>query len=193
MNVVFLDRDGTINDDKTGYISNPEDLHLFPFTAEAIKIFNELALKTVVVTNQSGIARGLLTIEQLEDVHNYMLKLLLEQGAIIDKILYSPYYKNGIIEPFNKEHISRKPNPGMFFDAMKFYPIKAKSSFMIGDKPADISFGKQNGLITILVKTGLGLQTWENTENLQFKPDFVVDNVLSAANLIKFIKKIKKM
>ncbi len=192
MDAVFLDRDGTINDDRIGYISKPEDFHLFPFASEAIRILNHLDLKVIIVTNQSGIARGLLTHEQLELVHSEMLKELNSQNAFIDKILFSPYHKKGVVKPFDQDHISRKPNSGMFFEALKYYPIKSKSSFMIGDKPADIYFGKNNGLITILVKTGLGKQTWEDKDKLLMLPDFVVENLLSAAILIKYLKKNEK-
>ena len=186
---VFLDRDGTVNDDLNGYISDPKDFHLFPFAAEAIRALNGLGFKTIIVTNQSGIARGYYTEEHLELVHKFMTDELAKENAFIDLVLYSPYHEEGTVEPFNKEHISRKPNSGMFFDALKKFPIKARSSYMIGDKAADIEFGKNNGLTTILVKTGYGAETWEDRDNLKVLPDFVVENLLSAANLIKVLDK----
>lgn len=189
MKAVFLDRDGTVNNDMTGYISDIKDFHLFPFATNAIKIFNQLNLKTIIVTNQSGIARGILNEDQLHSVHQYMLDECAKDKAIIDLILYSPYHKNGVVEPFDIEHISRKPNPGMFFEALKKFPLKAKQCYMIGDKQADILFGKNNGMTTILVKTGYGKQTWENKKNLSVKPDFVVENLMSAAILISFLEK----
>jgi len=182
---VFLDRDGTINNDLNGYISDPKDFQLFPYAAKAIRLLNELGFKTIVVTNQSGIARGLYTEKDLELVHKHMIDELTKENAIIDLILYSPYHKEGTVEPFNKEHISRKPNSGMFFDALKKYQIKAKASYMIGDRAADIEFGKNNGLITILVKTGYGAETWEARDRMKVAPDFVVENLFSAASLIK--------
>lgn len=193
MKAVFLDRDGTLNDDQTGYISDPKDFHLFPFAGKALKILNDLEYKTILVTNQSGIARGILTEDDLTQVHNHMNDLLKAENAFLDLILFSPFYNKGSVSPYNTEHISRKPNPGMFFDALKIYPIKAKQSYMIGDKPADIEFGKSNGLISILVKTGLGNQTWENRHQMQRLPDFVVNNLYSAAVLIKFLENQKKM
>jgi len=188
MKAVFIDRDGTLNDDLTGYISDQKDFHLFPFAGEAIKILNSLLFKTIVVTNQSGIARGFYTEKDLEQVHKYMNDELAKKNAHIDLILYSPYHHKGIIEPYNTEHISRKPKPGMFFEALKKYPIKAKESYMIGDRVADIEFGKNNGLTSILVKTGYGTQTWENRDTLRVLPDFVVENLLSAVRLIKVLE-----
>ena len=184
---VFLDRDGTINQDLDGYISSPKDFLLFPFTAEAIKIFNTLEYKTIIVTNQSGIARGLYTLDHLNTIHNYMISELKKESAFIDLVLFSPYHPDGIIKPYNIEHISRKPQPGMFFEALHNFPIKAKKSYMIGDKLSDIEFGKANGLSTILVKTGNGKETWKNREKLPILPDFVVENILSAAYLIKYL------
>ena len=185
MRAVFIDRDGTINDDRTGYTSDPKDFYLFPYASEAIRLLNSLGLKTIVVTNQSGIARGYFREEDLENVHQYMKDELAKGGAFVDLILYSPYYAEGVVEPYNVEHISRKPNPGMFFDALKKYPIKANQSYMIGDTPADIEFGKNVGLTTILVKSGWGLKTWENKDEMKIMPDYVVENLLSAARLIE--------
>jgi D,D-heptose 1,7-bisphosphate phosphatase len=185
---IFLDRDGTINADANGYINDPNDFQLFDFSIEAIRIFNEMGFKVIIVTNQSGIARGIITLEQLDRVHNYMADVLAKGKAYIDLILYSPYFSKGQIEPYNIDHHSRKPAPGMFFEALQHYPIKAKDSYMIGDKAEDIEFGKSNGLITILVKTGNGENQWTN-ERHKFKvmPDFVVENLLSAAKLIKVL------
>ena len=196
---IFLDRDGTINQDPEGYISSPKDFHLFPFTAEAIRIFNELEYKTIVVTNQSGIARGLYTIDDLHAVHNYMIELLEKEKAFIDLILYSPYHPDYPLSTGNYQLSTvnyqlstvnhRKPKPGMFFEALHKFPIKASKSYMIGDKASDIEFGKTNGLTTILVKTGYGKETWENRGELKFLPDFVVENVFSAAELVRMIER----
>jgi len=189
MNAVFLDRDGTINEDPDGYICHPNQFHLFPFTAQAIRIFNALALKTIVVTNQSGIARGLFTAEQVDNLHNYMLQTLAKEDAHIDLVLYSPYFAGGSTPPYNIDHPSRKPGPGMFFQALKHFPISAKHSYMIGDKPEDIEFGKTNGLTTFLVKTGMGSKSWElKRSDKGATPHFVVENILSAANIIKLLE-----
>ena len=182
---VFLDRDGTINTDPDGYIKNTKDFILFPFTAEAIRIMNNLNFKVIIVSNQAGVARGLMTINDVEEINNHMKNELTKEGVHIDLILYCPYHMDGTVPPFNIDHNSRKPKSGMFFEALKHFPIKANQSYMIGDKPSDIEFGKKNGLITFLVKTGEGEDTWEKLNSLTVKPDFVVDNLLSATKLIK--------
>jgi D-glycero-D-manno-heptose 1,7-bisphosphate phosphatase len=190
MRAVFLDRDGTINiDTATGYISSSSDFQLYPFTATAINILNTMGFKTIIVSNQSGIGRGLITHTQLEDVHKSMIDELRKQNASIDLILYSPYHPQCAIKPYNIEHISRKPNPGMFFTALHHFPIAASQSFMIGDRDSDIKFGKNNGLTTILVKTGEGEQTWKERDKLSVLPDFVVENLLSAVRVIQLLQK----
>ncbi len=187
MKAIFLDRDGTINPD-SGYINKPEDFELYPFSAKAIKIFNKLGYKVIVVTNQSGIARGYLTKDDLEKIHEKMLYLLKKENAYIDDIFYSPYHSEGIIKPFNISHEDRKPSLGMFYKADKKYGITKNKSFMIGDKYSDILFGKNAGLTSILVRTGDGnKEFFENRKNWTIKPDFVVDNLLSAAYLIEKI------
>ena len=190
---VFLDRDGTMNFDSQGYISKPEDFKLFPFTAKAIATLNAMEFLVFVVTNQSGIARGYYTFEDIERVHEKMHLKLTEQGARIDGIFISPYYKNGSVEPFNIDHEDRKPGLGLFQKARAEFDFEVKNSFMIGDKYSDISFGRKAGLKTILVRTGNG-----NTELLQkrdgwkYKPHYIVNNLLSAVKLIEKLEKNEK-
>ena len=103
-----------------------------------------------------------------------MIDELAKENAYIDMILYSPYI----------DHYTRKPKSGMFIEALKKYKFKANHSYMIGDKNSDIEFGKKHGLTTFLVKTGEGLNTMKN---LNVNPDFIVDNILSAANTVAAI------
>jgi len=188
VNAVFLDRDGTLNQDTEGYISSPDQFQLFPFTAQAIQIFNSMGMKTIVVSNQSGVARGLMTIAQVETIHQQMVDTLANQNAYIDLVLYSPFFAGGCVPPYNINHISRKPGAGMFYEAMHTFPISAKNSFMIGDKIEDIVFGNKNGMTTILVQTGNGRSVWREKRNMfPVLPDFVVENVLSAARVVKLV------
>ena len=209
MKAVFIDRDGTINDDPVGYISRAEDFCLFPFAAEAIRILNQLDFKVIVVSNQSGIARGYFTEEDLRKVHKYMIDELDREGANVDMVLYSPYHPEGIVEPFNIEHNSRKPGSGMFYEALKRFPIMASKSYMIGDKMSDIEFGKRNGMISILVspllkaphkvEPELASVHLEGRDSLSIihyplsieKPDFIVENILTAAKVIKVLERQK--
>ncbi len=182
---VFLDRDGTINQDN-GYISHPEDFNIYPFTGQAIKILNDLGLLVFIVTNQSGIARGFYSFEDLDKIHTKMNQQLAAHSATIDDIFISPYYHEGNVEPFNVAHIDRKPNLGLFYKAIKKHPFAIKNSFMIGDRYTDIEFGKRAGLKTFLVLTGDGEKEFLYHRNDWIsKPDFIVKDLLAAAKLIK--------
>ncbi len=182
---VFIDRDGTINEDKDGYIDHPDRFQLFQGAADSIKKLNIAGYKVFVITNQSGIARGYYSFEDLERVHKKMIQLLDEKKAIIDEILISPYHKEGIIEPYNCEHDDRKPGLGLFNRVKSQYDIDLKSSFMIGDKYSDIEFGKKAGLKTILVLSGHGKREFrENRNDWKFLPDLIVKNISIAVNVI---------
>ena len=183
---VFIDRDGTLNEDKQGYISKPEDFHLFPFSASAIKLLNSLEMDVYVVTNQSGIARGYYTLQDMEAIHARMHADLAAQGAYLTDVFFSPYHYRGVAAPWNVVHEDRKPGLGMFKKALQQYHFRISSSYMIGDKESDIIFGRKAGLTTILVRTGYGEQCWmQERASWQYKPHFVVDDLLCAAQLIE--------
>lgn len=185
---VFIDRDGTINSDEFGYIKKTREFILYPFTKKALEKIKELGFLVFIVTNQSGIARGYYTFRDLEKIH---YKLLQEVGEDkIDSIFISPYHQNGYVKPYNISHIDRKPQLGMFYEAMQKYDFNVKESYMIGDKYSDIEFGKKAELITILVLTGNGEEEFlENRENWQFKPDYIAENILVAAEIIENLEK----
>jgi len=186
---ILLDRDGTINKDP-GYISNSNDFHLYPYAAQAIKRFNEMGFLVFIITNQSGISRGFLTLENLEEIHNKMLSDLKKKGAEIDEIYFSPHHRDGIIEPYNVLHEDRKPGLGLFKKIKKKYQIISKQSFMIGDKHSDIEFGAKAGLKTILVLSGYGeIEFYEKRNNWLYKPDYITLNLLSAAKLVEYLEK----
>jgi histidinol-phosphate phosphatase family protein len=189
--VVFLDRDGTINIDSKGYINNPDDFNLFPNVAKAIKLFNDLNFKVVLVTNQSGIARGYFSFDDVKLIHNKMISELTKQNAFVDDILISPYHPKGVIEPYNIAHEDRKPGIGLL---KKYYAInnfKTSESFVIGDKLSDIKLGHNFNLKTILVLTGEGRNTFLERENSPIRPDFVVKDLWEAAKVIEKLNKVK--
>ncbi|MCD4818650.1 MAG: HAD family hydrolase [Candidatus Cloacimonetes bacterium] len=188
---ILLDRDGTINLDP-GYISEEENFHLYPFAAQAIRKFNEMGFLVFVITNQSGIARGIFSWEKLTEIHQKMINELNKENAKIDEFYISPYHKDGIVEPYNIDHENRKPNLGLFKLINEKYLLKHKKSFMIGDRYSDIEFGVKAELKTILVLSGLGEnEFYENRRKWQYKPDFITSNLLSAAKLIDFLENIK--
>jgi D,D-heptose 1,7-bisphosphate phosphatase len=183
---VFIDRDGTINADKFGYISQPKDFHLYPFAAEAISLLNKLDFYVFIVSNQSGIARGYYSEKDLEKVHDKMIDELNKSGAQVTEIYYSPFHKEGKVEPFNIDHEDRKPGLGMFKKARQKYEFSAKHSYMIGDKYSDIAFGRKAGLVTILVRSGEGNNEFLKKRNeWEQKPHYIVNDLLSAVKIIE--------
>ncbi|MCK9610513.1 MAG: HAD family hydrolase [Candidatus Cloacimonas sp.] len=186
---IFLDRDGVISPDDFGYLSNPEEYHLYPYTIEALKIFKELNFLLFVVTNQSGIARGYFTIDDLEKVLAKMRSLLSAGGIELDGVYYSPYYKDGIVPPYNIDHIDRKPGIGMFKKAYSEFHFQIEGSYMIGDRISDLGFGKNAQLKNILLLTGNGEKDFiKILETDDLRPDFVCENLLTAAKLIRDYK-----
>lgn len=183
---ILIDRDGVINPDP-GYISSPEQISPYPYTAKAIKIFKDLGYITIIITNQSGIARGYLTIDKLNEIHSHLLKQIEAGGGEIDKIYFSPYHKDGIIEPYNVDHEDRKPGIGMFKKAAKDFDLKPENCWMIGDRFSDMKLAKSAGIPSILVLTGDGKKDYiDKIRNCkEIKPDFVVQDLLAAALVIK--------
>ena len=151
---IFLDRDGTINK-YVGFLRNIEDFELLPDVGKAIKQINESGYLAIVVTNQPVIARGEVTIEQLQEIHNKMETLLGQAGAYLDAIYYCPHHPDkgfeGEIEKLKFDCECRKPKAGMLFKAAKEYHIDLSQSWMIGDGENDILAGKNAGCRTILI------------------------------------------
>jgi len=184
MKAVFLDRDGTINIDGKGYISKTEDFELYPYAAAAIKLLNQAGFLVFVATNQSGVARGYYTLEQLDKLHQKMAAELAKIGAHIEEVFISPYHIEGHVEPYNITHEDRKPQIGMFKQALKKYDFEIKRSFMVGDRASDIGFGKKAHLTSILLLSGLGCKEFAQHKEWDSQPDFVVEDLLTAAKLI---------
>lgn len=189
---VFLDRDGTINEEM-GYINHISRFKIFSFTFDAIKILNSLGFKVFVVTNQSGLARGYFDEDVLNQVHKDLLAKVKENKAKIEKIYFCPHHKDGIIEKYKIECDCRKPKPGMLLKAQKEFDISLKDSYLISDRYKDIQFAHLNGVKSILVKTGYGLGelTFQKNSWPQ-SPDFISENLLDAAHIIEIIETSKR-
>ena len=151
---VFLDRDGTLNE-YVGFLRKPEEFKLLPGVAEAIRKINQSGYLAIVVTNQPVIARGEVTVPQLEEIHNKMETLLGMEGAYVDAIYYCPHHPHkgyeGEVPELKIECECRKPKPGMLLQAAKDFHIDLGSSFMVGDSENDILAGKAAGCRTVLV------------------------------------------
>ena len=185
---IFLDRDGVINPDP-GYIKDPTEISPYPYAAQAIKIFNELGYKVIVVSNQSGIARGYFSLADLENIHAHLLSALAEGGAKIDKIYFAPYHIDGKVKPYNVQHQDRKPDIGMFIKACNDFDLDPSISYMIGDRLSDMIFAKNAGLSPILVLSGDGKADFRKRlkDFPQYQPQFIAQDILAAALLIKNI------
>ena len=132
----FLDRDGVINQDK-GYISKISDFKIYPGVGKAISLLNKRNYLVIIVTNQSGIGRGLIKIKELENLHNYLRKKIKKDRAKIDDIFYCPFHPEFGKGKYKKKSNDRKPGDGMIRKAIKKWKIDTKKSFMIGDKISD--------------------------------------------------------
>ena len=181
---VFLDRDGTINKDR-GYICRYEDIEIFPYAIDAIKVFRSRGFKVLVVTNQASIARAICTEEQVRDIHRRMNDFLQSAGAPIDAYYYSPYHEEGVVPAFTMKHEWRKPSPGMILQGAEDFNVDLARSYMVGDSAGDIIAGKRAGCRTILVLTGHGVKAREELAQQNEPADYVVDNLWEAVQYIK--------
>jgi D-glycero-D-manno-heptose 1,7-bisphosphate phosphatase len=152
---VFLDRDGTINEE-VGHLDRMEKLQLIPGAAEAIRLINKSGMKTVVVTNQSGVARGFFEEEFVEKTHIYLRDILRAEGALIDAFYFCPHHPTEGRAEYLKICDCRKPAPGMLLRAAEELRIDPNHSYMVGDTLNDIEAGARAGAQGILVRTGYG-------------------------------------
>jgi D-glycero-D-manno-heptose 1,7-bisphosphate phosphatase len=153
----FLDRDGTITQDN-GYTYKREDLMLLPGAATAVRRLNEAGYFVIVVTNQSGVARGYFSEADVEAFHQALTHALAETGAYIDGFYHCPYHGDAVIEAYRvDDHPDRKPNPGMVTRALAEWPIDAARSFLIGDSETDGQAAARAGIAFYKVGSGQGL------------------------------------
>ncbi len=181
---VFLDRDGTINEE-VGYVNHLERFHLLPRVGEAIRLLNQKGIKVVVITNQSGVARGYFPESLIHQVHRKMEDDLKKDGAHLDGIYYCPHHPDAGAPPYRQKCRCRKPGTGLIEEAVKDLGIDPAQSYMVGDRGADIEFGLKIGAKTILVLTGYGKGEWEYFgERWKSKPDFVAEDLFEAVQWI---------
>lgn len=147
---IFLDRDGTINIDKH-YVYKIEDFIFIPGIKEAIKRWNNLGYLVIVITNQSGIARGYYKESDVSKLHNYIDKELKKVNAHIDAYYYCPHHKDGIVKKYAIDCNCRKPKTGMLEKAIKDYDIDVTKSFLFGDKDKDIDAGEKMHIKSFMV------------------------------------------
>jgi D-glycero-D-manno-heptose 1,7-bisphosphate phosphatase len=180
---VFLDRDGTLNID-VGYPSRYDQIDVYPQSFEAVKRLNKEGLLAVVVTNQSGIGRGLLTEEDLKDIHARLAASFVRREARLDAIYYCPHYALSEDLRYRKECDCRKPKPGLARQAAADLGIDLASSYMIGDKTEDIIFAMNIGAVPVLVLTGAGGESQSKLRDQNLAPVHVAADILEAVDWI---------
>ena len=183
--VVFLDRDGTLNEEVC-YLYRPEDLHILPGVGEALRMLKEAGYRLVVVTNQAGVARGYYTEEDVRRLHLHMNRLLERDGAGIDAFYYCPHHPVHGIGPYKIQCQCRKPGTGMFEMAGGRFDVDKAHSFMVGDKLLDVEAGHNYGVKSVLVGTGYGAETVADMTEEEQKNAFehYSPDLLSAADWI---------
>ena len=150
---LFLDRDGVINVDRN-YVFRREDFEWVDGAQDVIRRFNDMGWWVFVVTNQSGIARGYYTEEDMQALHDWLSAELAGAGAHIDRIYHCPFHDEGTIARYRKDSYDRKPKPGMLIRAMTDFPVIKERSFLIGDKQADLDAAKAAGIRGFLFTGG---------------------------------------
>ncbi|WP_456431506.1 D-glycero-alpha-D-manno-heptose-1,7-bisphosphate 7-phosphatase [Thermosulfuriphilus sp.] len=153
--VVFLDRDGTINEE-VGYLSDPRQLRLIPGAAEGIRELKLKGFRIVVITNQSGVARGYFDLDAVRTVNERLIELLEKEGAKIDGIYVCPHHPRGTISPYNVACRCRKPSPALAQQAAEDLRLDLRRAYVIGDKLSDLGLALNLKAKGILVLTGYG-------------------------------------
>ena len=173
----FLDRDGTICEEM-GYVNHVDRLQIFPFAAAAIRQLNEAQVPVIVVTNQSGVARDIFPESLVHQVHQKMIAELSAGGARVDAIYFCPHKTEDACE-------CRKPNPGLLERAAGDHALNLSSSWVVGDRYADLEMGHAAGARGILVMTGYGRGEYElHHTRWARQPDALAENLTEAVRRI---------
>lgn len=179
---VFWDRDDTLIAD-SGYIDDPGKVKLLSGTIESLKKISKAGFENIVITNQSGIARGLFDEDTLQAIHDRLQQLLGEQGTCLDAIYYCPYLDSdeAVVKSYRRESDLRKPKPGMFLQASLERGIDLAASWAIGDSPRDSQAGRAAGCRTILIQRHNDTNAVSNKNH---NTDFVVDSIEQAVEIV---------
>lgn len=176
--VVFLDQDGVINQDSTEYVKSWDEFHFIPGSLEALRLLYEKGFCVIVITNQSAVGRGMITMKTLMNMHIKMRKAVRKAGGKIYDVFFCPHRPD--------EHCDcRKPEPGLILQAQEEYGIVLSKSIMVGDNGKDVMAGKNAGVgKTVLVLTGSGAAAQNELMKSGTPPDFVAEDLLDAAKWI---------
>lgn len=177
--LILIDRDGTIIEN-VEHLNREDQVKIIPNSAKAISKMNSEGFAVAIISNQSAIARGLATEDQIKQINSHLISLLEKQGARIDATYFCPHHPENGIEKYKKRCDCRKPNTGMLKEASIKFNVQPKDCFMIGDMTSDIQAGRNFGCNTILVQTGHR----GNDKRHEVTPDYVCKDLLSAVEQI---------
>src|SRR5215211_3500981 len=177
---VFLDKDGTLIDD-IPYNVNPDLIRLSTGALEALRLLQDYGYQLLIVTNQSGVARGYFREEQLQQVEARLRELLSSAGVFLTGFYYCPHYPGGEVSQYAVECTCRKPQAGMIYKAALEHHLDLEATWLVGDILNDIEAGNRAGCQTVLVDNGHETE-WDMTSIRQ--PTFMVKNLMEAAHMI---------
>ena len=178
----FLDRDGTVLEE-AGYLDRLERLVFFPFAIDAIRLLNRAGYAVVIVTNQSGVGRGMYEESFVRDAHAVIDERVRDGGGRIDGFYYCPHHPNAEVERYRRNCDCRKPGPGMLRAAATELGIDLTRSVAVGDKWTDVQAGVAAGGRGVLVRTGYGRST-ELSVRQRVEPAYVADDLIAATSWI---------
>lgn len=176
--VIFLDRDGVINQDSTEYVKSWDEFHFIPGSLEALRLMNENGFCVIVITNQSAVGRGMITMKTLMNMHAKMREEVQKAGGKIHDIFFCPHRPDENCD-------CRKPEPGLIFQAKEEYGVVLPKAIMVGDNGKDVQVGKNAGVgKTVLVMTGCGATAQNELMKNGTPPDYVAEDLLDAVKWI---------
>lgn len=182
--VVFLDRDGTLIEEVC-FLRREEDIKVFPETPKALSLLRQAGFALIVISNQSGVARGYLTEKRVVELNRVVFNQLRMLGEVPDAFYYCPYHGNADLPEYRKDSHDRKPGTGLAEKASREFEIDLRKSYSIGDKLADVGLARNLGGKGVLLLTGHGRKEREKIDSdSDFVPDFIAANILMAAEWI---------
>lgn len=180
---IFLDRDGTLIDE-VDYLVRPEELRLIPGAAEALVELARAGYALVLVTNQSAVARGMLSEEGLEEIHARLARELAERGARLDAVYVCPHHPSEGVGAHRRECDCRKPAPGLLVRAARERALDLERSWIVGDSERDLAAGAAVGVRGVLVETGKGRAELEGMRREGREPEWVAEDLGAAARIV---------
>lgn len=171
---VFLDRDGVLTEEK-GYIFSIGELNIFSYTAKCVEQIHKKGYWAIVVTNQSGVARGFFTEREIQEMNQYLIS-----KTNVDAVYYCPHHPEGSVIKYRKKCHCRKPEIGMFERACQDFNIAIEKSYMVGDRADDIIAGQRAGFMTMLLESGYGTKRLEK----DVRPDYILGDLRDVINIL---------